>query len=282
MAEKISNREQYLDFNVLAEHSTELIGPRTIESIDGRNFEINFDMIPDPKQENIKIRATCNDIVTESVVTSQWYMLQLIEALSTCIAYPEELNNKIIELVTAISKQLVARNVFLYNQKYNIFGYILSKETIIGLFDDIKLINDSEAEVNNIKKIKIDNPICRIPMSEIEDLSIELILNDKLQRYTLKSVSEEDNLFEIIKKDYIENFDKDLFNVKPLEEFTDNNEYLINRNNILINLNKQNQKTKINEEINDLVGDIPTNINEDKEKIPSSAPKKVIDIDSLF
>ena len=282
MAEKISNREQYLDFNVLAEHSTELIGPRTIESIDGRNFEINFEMFPDPRQENIKIRATCNDIVTESVVTSQWYMLQLIEALSTCIAYPEELNNKIIELVTAISKQLVARNVFLYNQKYNIFGYILSKETIIGLFDDIKLINDSEAEVNNIKKIKIDNPICRIPMSEIEDLSIELILNDKLQRYTLKSVSEEDNLFEIIKKDYIENFDKDLFNVKPLEEFTDNNEYLINRNNILINLNKQNQKTKINEEINDLVGDIPTNINEDKEKIPSSAPKKVIDIDSLF
>ena len=170
MAEKISNREQYLDFNVLAEHSTELIGPRTIESIDSRNFEINFDMIPDPKQENIKIRATCNDIVTESVVTSQWYMLQLIEALSTCIAYPKELNNKIIELVTAISKQLIARNVFLYNQKYNIFGYILSKETIIGLFDDIKLINDSEAEVNNIKKIKIDNPICRIPMSEIEDL----------------------------------------------------------------------------------------------------------------
>ena len=282
MAEKISNGEQSLDFNVLAEHSTELIEQRTIKSIDGRNFEINFDMIPDPKQENIKIRATCNDIVTESVVTGQWYMLQLMEALSTCIAYPEELNNKIIELVTAISKQLVARNVFLYNQKYNIFGYILSKETIIGLFDDIKLINDSEAEVNNIKKIKIDNPICRIPMSEIEDLSIEFILNDKLQRYTLKSVSEEDNLFEIIKKDYIENFDKDLFNVKPLEEFTDNNEYLINRNNILINLNKQNQKTKINEEINDLVGDIPTNINEDKEKIPSSAPKKVIDIDSLF
>ena len=282
MAEKISNGEQSLDLNVLAEHSTELIEQRTIKSIDGRNFEINFDMIPDPKQENIKIRATCNDIVTESVVTSQWYMLQLIEALSTCIAYPKELNNKIIELVTAISKQLVARNVFLYNQKYNIFGYILSKETIIGLFDDIKLINDSEAEVNNIKKIKIDNPICRIPMSEIEDLSIELILNDKLQRYTLKSVSEEDNLFEVIKKDYIEDFDKDLFNVKPLEEFTDNNEYLINRNNILINLNKHDQKTKINEEINDLVGDIPTNINEDKEKIPSSAPKKVIDIDSLF
>lgn len=282
MAEKISNGEQSLDLNVLAEHSTELIEQRTIKSIDGRNFEINFDMIPDPKQENIKIRATCNDIVTESVVTSQWYMLQLMEALSTCIAYPKELNNKIIELVTAISKQLIARNVLLYNQKYNIFGYILSKETIIGLFDDIKLINDSEAEVNNIKKIKIDNPICRIPMSEIEDLSIELILNDKLQRYTLKSVSEEDNLFEVIKKDYIEDFDKDLFNVKPLEEFTDNNEYLINRNNILINLNKQNQKTKINEEINDLVGDIPTNINEDKEKIPSSAPKKVIDIDSLF
>ena len=282
MAEKISNEEQSLDLNVLAEHSTELIEQRTIKSIDGRNFEINFDMIPDPKQENIKIRATCNDIVTESVVTSQWYMLQLMEALSTCIAYPKELNNKIIELVTAISKQLIARNVLLYNQKYNIFGYILSKETIIGLFDDIKLINDSEAEVNNIKKIKIDNPICRIPMSEIEDLSIELILNDKLQRYTLKSVSEEDNLFEVIKKDYIEDFDKDLFNVKPLEEFTDNNEYLINRNNRLINLNKHDQKTKINEEINDLVGDIPTNINEDKEKIPSSVPKKVIDIDSLF
>ena len=33
------------------------------------------------------------------------------------------------------------------------------------------------------------------------------IPDDKLQRYTLKSVLEEDNLFEIIKKDYIENFE---------------------------------------------------------------------------